>query len=86
MVEAGCRTLVNLLVVIAHRLATVRGADRIIVLADGAIVETGTHAELMKSGGLYARLYALNIASFDDVATMEDAAALADDPPHSASA
>ncbi|MFO1142485.1 MAG: ABC transporter ATP-binding protein [Amaricoccus sp.] len=52
--------------VIAHRLATVRGADRIIVLRDGEVAETGTHAELVAKGGLYARLYALNYASFDD--------------------
>ena len=42
--------------VIAHRLSTVRKADRIIVLEDGKIVETGTHAQLVKSSGLYARL------------------------------
>ena len=53
--------------VIAHRLATIRGADRIIVLQNGEVVETGTHAELVAHGGLYARLYALNYASFDDV-------------------
>ncbi len=53
--------------VIAHRLATIRGADRIIVLQDGAVVETGTHAELIALGGLYARLYTLNYASFDDL-------------------
>ena len=42
--------------VIAHRLATVLQADRIIVLEDGKIVDTGTHKQLVKRGGLYARL------------------------------
>ncbi len=53
--------------VIAHRLSTIRGADRIVVLHDGRIVETGNHAELMARGGLYARLYRMNYASFDDI-------------------
>jgi len=54
-------------IIIAHRLATVRNADRIIVLQDGRVVETGDHDTLIDAGGLYARLYALNYASFDDV-------------------
>ena len=54
-------------IVIAHRLATIRGADRIIVLQNGEIIETGNHDELIAHGGLYARLYAMNYASFDDI-------------------
>jgi ATP-binding cassette subfamily B multidrug efflux pump len=53
--------------VIAHRLATIRGADRIIVLQDGNIVETGSHDALMAQEGLYSRLYRMNYASFDDI-------------------
>lgn len=54
-------------IVIAHRLATIRGADRIIVLKDGRIVESGPHDALIAQKGLYANLYALNYASFDDM-------------------
>jgi ATP-binding cassette subfamily B protein len=46
-------------IVIAHRLSTVQRADRIVVLEAGEIVGTGTHAELVAAGGLYARLAAL---------------------------
>lgn len=54
--------------VIAHRLATIRGADRIIVLQNGQVIETGNHDKLMAMGGLYSQLYNLNYASFDDIA------------------
>ena len=45
--------------VIAHRLATIRSADRIVVMEEGAIVEQGTHSDLAEGSGLYARLAAL---------------------------
>ncbi len=44
-------------IVVAHRLSTITGADRIVVLHRGAIRETGTHAELLRLGGLYAKLH-----------------------------
>lgn len=53
-------------VVIAHRLATVRNADRIIVLQDGEIIEQGNHTDLIAKRGLYHRLHSMNYASFDD--------------------
>jgi len=43
--------------VIAHRLSTIRGADVILVMEHGQIVEQGTHAQLLARGGAYARLY-----------------------------
>ena len=53
--------------VIAHRLATVCDADKIIVLQQGRIVEQGPHQALMDRRGLYARLYACSHGSFDDL-------------------
>jgi ATP-binding cassette subfamily B protein len=44
-------------IIIAHRLSTVRSADRILVLRKGRIIEEGSHAELIKHGGHYAELY-----------------------------
>jgi ATP-binding cassette, subfamily B, bacterial MsbA len=49
--------------IIAHRLSTVEQADRIVVLDAGAIVETGTNAELLARGGLYAQLHAMQFAN-----------------------
>lgn len=50
--------------VIAHRLSTVRSADRIIVLDDGRIVQEGTHEELLASGGLYKRLHEIQFRDY----------------------
>ena len=44
-------------IVIAHRLTTIQGADRIYVLDDGRIIESGDHAELIRTGGMYRDLY-----------------------------
>jgi ATP-binding cassette subfamily B protein len=51
----GTRTLI----IIAHRLSTVREADKIVVLDQGNIVEIGSHEELLQQGGLYQRLHSL---------------------------
>jgi ATP-binding cassette subfamily B protein len=48
--------------VIAHRLATVRRADLIVVMADGRIVQRGRHAELLRQGGLYREIYDLQLS------------------------
>ena len=50
-------------IVIAHRLSTIRGADQIVVLHQGEVVEVGAHDELMANGNLYAHLYQMNFAS-----------------------
>ncbi len=65
MVQRALENLMNdrTAFVIAHRLSTVRRANRILVLDKGRIVESGTHDELLAAGGIYKKLYSLQ---FDD--------------------
>lgn len=64
LIQAGLATLLRgrTAFVIAHRLSTVKHADRIIVLDQGRLVESGTHDALLHQGGLYYRLYAMTYA------------------------
>ena len=55
--------------VIAHRLSTVRDADRIVVLDAGRIAETGSHADLVSGSGIYARLHGLQLSNDLDPVT-----------------
>ncbi|MGY0503193.1 ABC transporter ATP-binding protein [Nocardia sp. FBN12] len=58
--------------VIAHRLHTITGVDRILVLDNGTLVEQGTHAELRAAGGLYQRLWEINEAALGALALVEE--------------
>jgi subfamily B ATP-binding cassette protein MsbA len=64
-IQAALETLVRdrTTLVIAHRLSTVEKADRIIVMHEGGIVESGTHAELLAKNGAYAALYRLQFSA-----------------------
>ncbi|MEF8856857.1 MAG: ATP-binding cassette domain-containing protein, partial [Haloplanus sp.] len=53
--------------VIAHRLSTVKDADRIVVLDDGQVVERGTHEELLAADGLYASLWGVQAGEIEDL-------------------
>jgi ATP-binding cassette subfamily B protein len=52
-------------VLVSHRFSTVRMADQIIVVSDGRVAEAGSHAQLMRNGGLYAELYNLQAAAYE---------------------
>lgn len=54
------------LIVIAHRLSTVKDADRIFVIKDGKVDASGTHAELLAEGGLYSRMWQAHISAKDE--------------------
>lgn len=68
LIQGALRELIKgrTAIVIAHRLSTVMDLDRIIVLEDGKIAESGSHAELLKKGGAYAKLWSRQSGAFLD--------------------
>ncbi|MET0241048.1 MAG: ABC transporter ATP-binding protein [Sphingobium sp.] len=68
-IQAALRVLMQgrTSILIAHRLATVKDADRIVVLKDGAIIEQGSPQQLIDKGGFYASLHHHNFSSFDEL-------------------
>jgi len=54
----------QMVVLISHRFSTVRMADKIIVIADGKIIEQGSHEQLLEADGRYAHLFALQAAGY----------------------
>ncbi|MCD7059521.1 ABC transporter ATP-binding protein [Pelagibacterium xiamenense] len=77
-VEAAIQSQLDMLmegktvIAIAHRLSTIAAMDRLIILDEGKVVEEGTHAELVESGGTYARLWARQSGGFIDVEATEE--------------
>ncbi len=69
LVEAALERLLvgRTTLIIAHRLSTVQRADRLVVLDRGQIVEEGTHAELLRQGGVYARLFQMQWRDGEDI-------------------
>jgi ATP-binding cassette subfamily B multidrug efflux pump len=79
-VEAAIQSQLELLmegktvIAIAHRLSTIAMMDRLVVLDQGRVVETGTHSQLLETGGIYSQLWARQSGGFIDADQAEDAA------------
>ena len=67
LVQSGLENLIEgrTAIIIAHRLSTIRLVDRILVLSNGELIESGTHAELMNAKGMYYKLYELQFSNPD---------------------